>query len=97
MITGFFSILAIGAHRKYEPFMPRAIHAYYGSGGVVSLDRKGNLFWDGLWHSALSDGASHIGTNNWKLAVFPIIFSPRLPHTSAVIGLVGSDRKLNSC
>lgn len=47
--------------------------AYYGPGGVILIDRQRNLEWDGLWHSALSDGRDHIGTNNWKMASIPLL------------------------
>ena len=47
--------------------------AYYGPGGVIIIDRHQNLEWDGLWHSSLTDGKDHIGTNNWKMAVIPLL------------------------
>jgi hypothetical protein len=31
------------------------------------------MFWDGLWHSRLSDGRDHVGTYNWFLATSPVL------------------------
>lgn len=41
--------------------------------GITEVTRHGNMIWDGLWHSALSNGKSHIGTNNWFHAIIPIL------------------------
>jgi hypothetical protein len=46
---------------------------YSGRDGVVIVQDNGDLIWDGLWHSKLSRNADHIGTNNWQLAVCPVI------------------------
>ncbi|GAB4159943.1 MAG: hypothetical protein Tsb009_37260 [Planctomycetaceae bacterium] len=47
--------------------------AYYGKGGVILIDKWNNLEWDGLWHSELKTGDSHVGTNNWRMAVNPFL------------------------
>jgi spermidine synthase len=49
------------------------VAAFYGKGGVVEVDENDNLIWDGLWHSKLSRDDDHIGTNNWKLAIIPLL------------------------
>jgi hypothetical protein len=50
------------------------IKVYYGRDGVIGVHQQsGDMFWDGLWHSQLSDGSSHIGTNNWFLATCPVM------------------------
>lgn len=49
---------------------------YSGRDGVILIDEKGNLFWDGLWHSKLSHDNDHIGTNNWYLATAPALCHP---------------------
>src|SRR5207247_883636 len=46
---------------------------YSGRDGVLILMDNGDLNWDGLWHSALSQGGNHIGTNNWYLASCPVL------------------------
>lgn len=45
--------------------------------GITEVTRQGNMIWDGLWHSKLSNGKSHIGTNNWYLATIPYLCSTR--------------------
>ncbi|MHC4662056.1 MAG: spermine/spermidine synthase domain-containing protein [Planctomycetota bacterium] len=47
--------------------------AYYGKDGVVEITKEGDLIWDGLWHSALVDNNSHIGTKNWLLSTIPFL------------------------
>lgn len=49
---------------------------FFGRDGVVGVEAKGSLFWDGLWHSKLSNGGDHVGTNNWRMAVSPVLFHP---------------------
>jgi len=49
---------------------------YSGRDGVLQIDKQGNLFWDGLWHSKLSQNNDHLGTNNWYLAVAPALCHP---------------------
>lgn len=46
---------------------------FCGRDGVVVVHDNGDLIWDGLWHSKLSDGTDHIGTHNWHLGVMPAI------------------------
>lgn len=64
------------------------LRIFFGRGGVVGIDYKRNLIWDGLWHSKLSDGRDHIGTNNWQLATSPVLVHSFSPIRDAcVIGL----------
>jgi len=53
------------------------VTAFYGRGGVVEVDGDDNLAWDRLWHSRLSRNDDHVGTNNWRLAVIPLLCHPR--------------------
>lgn len=46
---------------------------FCGRDGVITVKENGEMMWDGLWHSSLSDGHSHVGTHNWHLAVMPAI------------------------
>ncbi len=56
--------------------------------GVTEITSGGNMIWDGLWHSELSDGRSHIGSNNWMHAVIPILCMPdTFIEDALVIGL----------
>jgi len=61
---------------------------YYGRDGVIGLDNNGNMVWDGLWHSKLSVDNDHVGTNNWYLAVCPVLSHNATPITDVcVIGI----------
>lgn len=46
---------------------------FCGRDGVIVVRENGEMIWDGLWHSSLSDGHSHVGTHNWHLAVMPAV------------------------
>jgi predicted membrane-bound spermidine synthase len=52
------------------------VRMYSGRDGVILIDEEGNMIWDGLWHSKLSNGEDHIGTNNWYLGVCPALCHP---------------------
>lgn len=41
--------------------------------GVTEITSTGNMIWDGLWHSQLTDGKRHIKQNNWILGVIPFL------------------------
>jgi spermidine synthase len=74
--------------RSFEP--EKIVDAYYGRGGVVEIDAKDNLSWDGLWHSAFANGENYVGTNNWKMAVVPLLChneAGKTPLDVCVIGL----------
>lgn len=63
-------------------------YVFQGHAGVIEVRPDGNLVWDGLWHSALSRDGDHVGTNNWFLAVAPIVAHGAAPIDEAlVIGL----------
>jgi spermidine synthase len=50
---------------------------FFGSSGVVGVDTFGNVFWDGLWHSALTQEPGDLmDTENWWMAVAPIFAHP---------------------
>jgi len=59
---------------------------FYGRDGVIEI-RGRNIIWDGLWHSALSDGADHVGGHNWLHAVAPLVAHDGRVHDVLVIGL----------
>jgi spermidine synthase len=74
--------------RSFEP--GRIVQAYYGPGGVVEIDANGDLSWDGLWHSSLAENDNYVGTNNWQLAVLPLLchnHAGEQPLETCVIGL----------
>lgn len=73
--------------RSHEFLVPGAVRVWSSSEGVIAIDASDNLMWNGLWHSRLSDGRNHIGSNNWHLSVMPAILGPAAPRHCAVIGL----------
>jgi spermidine synthase len=67
-------LLAVGASfgMDLSGIMP-GLRVYSGRDGVIGIDQEGNMIWDGLWHSKLSVNDDHVGTNNWYLAVCPVL------------------------
>jgi spermidine synthase len=54
-------------------FLASDVKVYYGRDGVIGVHQQTrDMFWDGLWHSQLSDGQDHVGTKNWYLATCPV-------------------------
>ena len=64
------------------------IASYYGKDGVIDINKKLDMRWDGLWHSFLVKGNNQIGSSNWKMAIIPLLChqGKRTPDT-CVIGL----------
>lgn len=80
-------LVAVGIGR---PFWDHSadLRAFYGRDGVIEVMNERDLIWDGLWHSGLSNGRSHIRTNNWRLAALPYLAHGDSPVREAlVIGL----------
>jgi len=63
------------------------VDAVYDRDGVVEIDRSGNLVWDGLWHSHLTDGRKHIGLPNWLLATAPVLVHQGPVEDALVVGI----------
>jgi len=53
--------------------MPKGYFQLNGKEGVIRVYEDGNMFWDGLWHSALAKDGSQRGTKNWYLATVPAL------------------------
>ena len=47
--------------------------SYYGKDGVIEINNKLDMRWDGLWHSFLVQDGNHVGSSNWKLGVVPLL------------------------
>ena len=73
--------------RSFEP--EQIVDAYYGRGGVVEIDAWGNLSWDGLWHSTFAQGENYVGTNNWKMAVVPLLCHAEAGKTPLEVCVIG--------
>jgi spermidine synthase len=61
---------------------------FFSRAGVIGMRAGGDMLWDGLWHSSLSNGTSHVATKNWYLGVCPILsHSPGDLRQACIIGL----------
>lgn len=49
---------------------------YCGREGVILVEPDGDVNWNGLWHSALSYQGNHVGSDNWHLAICPVVCHP---------------------
>ncbi|MEQ9407132.1 MAG: fused MFS/spermidine synthase [Fuerstiella sp.] len=63
---------------------------FCGRDGVIVVRDNGEMIWDGLWHSSMSDGTSHIGTHNWHLAVMPAVCHAETPIRDVCVIGVGT-------
>ncbi len=88
-LAGLLVLLSVGSSVDLSPLLTGdSFRLFFSRGGVIGVDRGGNLVWDGLWHSKFSDGHDHIGTNNWRLATSPVLVHSSGPIRDAcVIGL----------
>ena len=88
-LAALFVLLITGFSADLSPLLTGdGFRLFFSRGGVIGVDRDGNLIWDGLWHSKFSDGRDHIGTNNWRLATSPVLAHSSGPIRDAcVIGL----------
>ncbi|MBY0400823.1 methyltransferase [Myxococcota bacterium] len=60
--------------------------AFWGRDGVVEVFRDGSIWIDGLWHSHLSNGKSHIGNPyNWMMVVAGVLAHRDEPLEDALV------------
>ena len=61
---------------------------YWGRDGVVAIQRDGDLFIDGLWHSRLTVGEGHVGRPyTWTMAAAAALAHPSpSPRRALVVG-----------
>lgn len=87
-LSGFVAISLLAIEGSNSPFVDRAYRTYSDPVGVTEIANNGDLIWDGLWHSQLSNGKNHIGQNNWLLAVVPALcFRRETAENGLVIGI----------
>lgn len=66
--------LLIGLVRPYSDYgVFTGFRVFSGRDGVIEVKGGRDMIWDGLWHSEIVRGNSHIGANNWLLAVAPVV------------------------
>jgi spermidine synthase len=77
------ALCGLVVHGLAEPWSQDAHgRTYWGRDGVVEIRDGGEVWLDGLWHTRLSDGTSHIGDRfSWMMAVAGV-----LSHSDGPIG-----------
>lgn len=87
--TAFAAVLVLAVFLFVRPPAPTGtiVRAVHSRDGVVEMDAKGNLVWDGLWNSHLTDGRQHIGAKNWLLAVAPLLVHQGPVEDALVVGV----------
>ncbi|NCB39290.1 MAG: hypothetical protein EOM80_11005, partial [Erysipelotrichia bacterium] len=73
LLLGFISISLLAVEGQSSPHIDKVYRTYSDPVGVTEIANNGDLIWDGLWHSKLSDGKNHIGQSNWMHAVVPAL------------------------
>ena len=80
--VGQITLLLVGAAILWvglsgRPEVTRGMITFWGRDGVVEVHRDGAVHIDGIWHSRLSDGSSHVGRPySWMMA-FAAVFAHR--------------------
>jgi spermidine synthase len=83
-VVGFIAILLSGWASRGT--MGPGGFSYWGRDGVVEVRRTGAVFLDGLWHSRLSNGRSHIGDDySWMMAVSAVFAHRDTPLRKALV------------
>jgi spermidine synthase len=77
-------VLGIGLTSPYSSI--RDMRTFWGRDGVVEVERYGNIWIDGLWHSHLSINGSHINDPyTWMMAVAAVLAHRDEPITDALV------------
>ena len=61
------------AGKSLAPQPSDVMASYYGKDGVIEINNKLDMRWDGLWHSFLVQDGNQVGSCNWKLAMVPLL------------------------
>jgi spermidine synthase len=63
------------------------VRTYWGRDGVIGVTQEGDVWIDGLWHTALSNNGNHIGPNHsWLMAFAAATAYGERPRRALVIG-----------
>jgi len=77
-------LLAVGLLTPFSE--TETIRTFWGRDGVVEVRRNGSIWIDGLWHSRLSDGKSHIGNPyNWMMVAGAVLAHRDEPMRDALV------------
>lgn len=78
------ALVWIGLVTPYSEMGPW--RTFWGRDGVVEIRGDGSIWIDGLWHSRLSNGKSHIGNPyNWMMAAGAVLAHRDEPMTDALV------------
>jgi spermidine synthase len=79
--------VAVLATSLWSPVTEKdGIRSYWGRDGVVEVRPDGAIWIDGLWHSALSDGTSHIGrVYSWFMVIAAYLSHDDSPISDALV------------
>jgi hypothetical protein len=84
LIVGLVAVLLSGWAKRESP-SPGGL-SYWGRDGVVEVAEGGDVYIDGLWHTRLSDGRSHIGSSfTWLMAVSAVFAHRDVPLRKALV------------
>lgn len=83
--TALTSVALVAGFAREQWLSGVLLTTIYSRSGVVEITRDQHLFLDGLWHSKLSQEQDHIRSNNWLMAMTPLLCH------------AGSDQPLECC
>jgi spermidine synthase len=84
LIAFGIGLVAVGLARPYT--LRGDTKTFWGRDGVVEVDGRGQVRIDGLWHSVLSDGKSHVGeVYSWMMAFVGVFSRADQPMTDAMV------------
>lgn len=81
---GAVASIVVGLRTPYSE--ARGIRTFWGRDGVIEVDHAGSVWIDGLWHSKLTDGRSHVGNPyNWMMVVAAVLAHGDTPITDGLV------------
>jgi spermidine synthase len=77
--------LVVGLRAPYSVL--GGVRTYWGRDGVVGVTREGNVWIDGLWHTALSNDGDQVGSpHSWLMAFAGVAAHGERPRRALVVG-----------
>jgi spermidine synthase len=85
-VLGLLGIIVLGIGLRSPYSSIRDTRTFWGRDGVVEVQMDGDIWIDGLWHSHLSIGESHIDDRyTWMMAVAAVLAHRDEPITNALV------------